>query len=335
MLNQFDSLIAGHKFPWKIAEILPRILVAGENAGVLTSAGARLLDQSGVLEAGIPLCPPEGDAGTGMVATNSVARRTGNVSAGTSVFAMMVLENKLSRIYPEVDIVTTPAGDPVAMVHCNNGTSELDGWARLFREYAAASGFTVDSDHLYDTLFNLALNGDSDCGGLLAYNYLAGEQIARLTEGRPLFLRMPGSNFTLANFMRAQLCSIFATLKLGMNILGPENIHIERMTGHGGLFKVKGIAQRILAAALNTPVTVMSTASHGGPWGEAVLASYMVDGKHEQPLSDYLSERVFIHSDSMTIMPDPIDVAGFEDFLRNFEQGLAVEHIAVASLGMK
>ena len=274
MLDQFDELTAEKAFPWKIREILPKVLVAGEAAGSLTEAGAKLLDPSGELAAGIPFCPPEGDAGTGMAATNSVAVRTGNVSAGTSVFAMAVLENALSRPYEEIDMVTTPTGEPVAMVHCNNCTSDLNAWVNLFKECLEAFGTKVDMNTLFGTLYNKALEGDPDCGGLLAYNYFSGEHITGFEEGRPLFVRKPDSRFHLANFMRVHLFTSLGALKTGMDILiKEEHVQLDKMLGHGGLFKTKGVGQRVMAAAINTPVFVMETAGEGGAWGMALLAS--------------------------------------------------------------
>ena len=330
MLEAFDGLVAEQRYPWKIADILPRVVAVGEIAGVLTEEGAKLLDPSGVLLPGIPVCPPEGDAGTGMTATNSVAKRTGNVSAGTSIFAMVVLEKALSKVYPEIDLVTTPAGDLVAMVHCNNGTSDLDGWVGLFREFTQAYGMKVDEDKLYDTLFQSALRGEADCGGLMAYNYLSGEHITKFTEGRPLFVRTPSGSFNLANFMRTHLYSMFATLKTGMNILlTQEHAKLDNMTGHGGVFKVQGVGQRMLAAALNTPVTIMETAGEGGPWGMALLVAYMMQKQPKETLPEYLNERVFANSRSVTASPDHEAVAGFDSFLKRYQKGLELERVAV------
>ncbi len=330
MLNAFDALIADRRYPWKLADILPRVAAVGESAGILTEEGAKLMDPSGALLSGIPVCPPEGDAGTGMTATNSVAQRTGNVSAGTSIFAMIVLEKALTKAYPEIDLVTTPAGDLVAMVHCNNGTSDLDGWVGLFREFAQAYGAAVDEDKLYGTLFRSALEGDADCGGLMAYNYLSGEHITKFTEGRPLFVRTPNSSFSLANFMRTHLYSMFATLRTGMNILlAQEHAQLDNMTGHGGFFKVEGVGQRVMAAALDTPVTIMETAGEGGPWGMALLVAYMMQKQPNETLPQYLNERVFANSRSVTASPDQGEAAGFDSFLKRFQKGLEIERVAV------
>ena len=329
MLDRFDALIADRGFGWTIRDVLPKPLAAGEPAGRLTPAGAKLLDPTGTLRPGAPLCPPEGDAGTGMVATNTVARRTGNVSAGTSIFAMIVLERELSRVYPELDLVTTPAGDLVAMVHCNNGASELNSWVGLFGEFATALGSAADPSAWFETLFRASLAGEADCGGLLAYNYLAGETITDLDEGRPLFVRTPDSRFTLANFMRAQLFASLATLRIGMDVLKPEGVEIDRMFAHGGLFKTKGVAQRYLAAAIDTPVSVGEIAGEGGAWGIAVLAAYAHDRGPGQTLDDYLDTRVFAAAEVDTVAPDPGDVAGFEAFLARFAAGLAIERAAV------
>ena len=333
MLDQFDELVAPKGYPWKIRELLPKVLVAGEAAGTLTEEGAKLLDVSGELEAGIPVCPPEGDAGTGMVATNSVRQRTGNVSAGTSVFAMLVLEKELSTRYPEIDMVTTPAGDSVAMVHSNNCTSDLNAWVGLFDEFAAAIGAKIDKNQLFATLYNKALEGDKDCGGLLAYGYLSGEHITHFEEGRPLFVRTPGSHFSLANFMRVNLYTALGALKTGLDILSSkEGVEVDKILGHGGLFKTPGVGQKILAAAMNAPVSVMETAGEGGAWGIALLASYMLQKKDGESLADYLDSRVFADSKAIRVEPDTEDVAGFETFMKRYQAGLAIERAAVESL---
>lgn len=333
MLDQFDELTAEKAFPWKIREILPKVLVAGETAGTLTEAGAKLLDPSGELAAGIPFCPPEGDAGTGMAATNSVAVRTGNVSAGTSVFAMAVLENPLSRPYEEIDMVTTPTGEPVAMVHCNNCTSDLNAWVNLFKECLEAFGLEVDMNTLFGTLYKKALEGDPDCGGLLAYNYFSGEHITGFEEGRPLFVRKPDSKFTLANFMRVHLFTSLGALKTGMDILiKEEHVQLDKMLGHGGLFKTKGVGQRVMAAAINTPVFVMETAGEGGAWGMALLASYMKNKVQNETLADYLAQKVFHGEEGESISPDAGDVAGFEEFMARYKAGLPIERAAVEEL---
>ena len=306
MLDQFDELVADKGFPWKIRELLPKVLLAGEDAGSLTEEGAKLLDPTGALEAGIPMCPPEGDAGTGMTATNSVAVRTGNVSAGTSVFAMAVLEKDLTKPYEEIDLVTTPAGDLVAMVHCNNCTSDLNAWVGLFKEFAECFGMEVDMNQIFGTLYNKALEGDLDCGGLLAYNYFSGEHITGFDEGRPLFVRSPESRFNLANFMRVHLYTSLGALKTGMDILlKKENVKLDRMMGHGGLFKTKGVGQRILAGAINTPVYVMETAGEGGAWGIALLADYLVHKEEGENLTDYLNNKVFHEAEGTGSIPVP------------------------------
>lgn len=328
LVRRYDELAAGSTGP--LRDLLPAVLVAGTDAGALTPEGAALLDPSGALRPGIPFCPPEGDAGTGMVATNAVAPRTGNVSAGTSIFAMVVLERPLGEVHHELDVVTTPAGDPVAMVHCNNGASELAAWAALFGRFAEASGSPVSSDAVFDVLFREALDGDADAGGLLAYNHLAGEPIAGLAEGRPLFVRTPDSRLTLANVMRAQLYGVFGTLALGMRVLADESVALDRMTAHGGLFRTAGVAQRFLAGALDAPVAVGETASEGGAWGIAVLAAFRRVGGGD--LGAYLDGRVFAGAPITVADPDPADVAGFTAYLDRYRAGLAVEAAAVASL---
>ena len=333
MLNQFDELVAGEGFPWEIRDIMPKVMVAGESAGVLTEEGARLLDVSGELLPGVPFCPPEGDAGTGMVATNSVRQRTGNVSAGTSVFAMLVLEKALSTRYPEIDMVTTPAGDSVAMVHSNNCTSDLNAWVGLFDEFASAIGAKIDKNQLFSALYIKALEGDKDCGGLLAYGYLSGEHITHFEEGRPLFVRTPESRFNLANFMRTNLYTSLGAMKTGLDLLEQkEGVEVDRIMGHGGLFKTPKVGQSILAAAMNAPVSVMETAGEGGAWGIALLASYMLRKSEGESLADYLDKEVFASAKAVTLNPDPEDVKGFGEFMERYHQGLAVERTAVESL---
>jgi len=333
MVGQFNEQLKAENIPWKLEDILPKVLVAGDAAGVLTEEGAKLLDPSGQLTAGIALCPPEGDAGTGMVATNSVAERTGNVSAGTSVFAMIVLENALSKLYPEIDMVTTPTGKPVAMVHANNCTSDLNAWVDLFHEFTQALGVEVGESKLYELLFNKALTGDADGGGLLAYNYFSGESITAFEEGRPLFVRTPASRFTLANFMRVHLFSALGTLKLGMDILfEQEKVQIDQLLGHGGFFKTKDVGQKMMAAAMNVPVSVMETAGEGGAWGIALLASYLIHKSGNQPLEAYLSDKVFAGENGTTIAPDQADVAGFAAFMERYKNGLGIERAAVEGL---
>lgn len=330
MLDQFDGLIAEKNYPWKIGEILPKVLVAGENAGALTEEGAKLLDVSGKLKAGIPMCPPEGDAGTGMAATKSVAQRTGNVSAGTSVFAMIVLEKALSQKYPEIDMVTTPSGDPVAMVHCNNCTSDLNAWVNLFAEFAKTFGMDVDMNQLYGTLYNKAMEGDKDCGGLMAYNYFSGEHVTGFEEGRPLFVRRPDSKFNLANFMRTHLYSSLGALKYGLDILlKKEDVQIDSVTGHGGLFKTEGVGQSILAGAMNAPISVMETAGEGGAWGIALLAAYMINKEESESLGEYLEKKVFADMKAKTLEPDAADVSGFEAFMELYRNLLPTERAAV------
>ncbi|MGV8849833.1 MAG: xylulokinase [Propionibacteriaceae bacterium] len=329
MVGQFDDLVADRGLGWTLGDILPSVLSAGEPAGQLTAEGAALLDPSGVLQAGIPCCPPEGDAGTGMVATNSVARRTGNVSAGTSIFAMVVLEHDLSEMHPELDLVTTPAGDLVAMVHCNNGASELNAWAGMFAEFAGRIGSTADIGTVFESLFTASLEGEPDAGGLLAYNYLSGEHITGLEEGRPLFVRTPDSHFTLANFMRAQLFAALSSLRIGMNVLlKTENVQLDSLFAHGGLFKTKGVAQRYLAAAVDAPVSVGDIAGEGGAWGIALLAAFARD-RTGQSLADYLAAHVFAGAGLETISPDAVDVAGFDAYVTRFSAGLPIERAAV------
>lgn len=330
MVSQFDDLAASYGYSWRLEDIFPKVLTAGEQAGTLTEEGAALLDVSGCLQAGIPFCPPEGDAGTGMAATNSVAVRTGNVSAGTSVFAMIVLEKELSNVHPEIDLVTTPSGDPVAMVHCNNCTSDLNAWISLFQEVTESFGIKMDKDRLFSVLYQKALEGDPDCGGLLAYNYFSGEHITGFEEGRPLFVRTPESRFNLSNFMRVHLFTALGALKTGLDILlKEEGIKVDKVYGHGGLFKTKGVGQQIMAAAMNAPVSVMETAGEGGAWGIALLAAYMKDKKEGQSLERYLAEEVFAEEDGITMEPDPSDVEGFDRFIDRYGKGLAIERAAV------
>lgn len=332
MIAKFDKLVAPKGFPWKLADILPKAVSAGQPAGRLTEKGARLLDISGHLKAGTPLCPPEGDAGTGMVATNAVKQRTGNVSAGTSSFSMIVLEKALSRPYEMIDMVTTPDGSPVAMVHCNNCTSDLNAWVGLFVEYQKMLGIDVDMNEVYGKLYHNALNGDADCGGLLSYNYFSGEPVTGLAEGRPMFVRSANDKFNLANFMRVHLYGAVSVLKIGNDILfNQEKIHVDRITGHGGLFKTKGVGQSILAAALNSPISVMETAGEGGAWGIALLAGYLVNNAGEQNLADYLEAHVFAGNRGVEVAPSAADVAGFNAYIENYKRGLAIEHAAVAN----
>ena len=333
MIQKFDELVAPKGFPWKLEHLLQKVLLAGDKAGVLTEEGAKKLDPTGTLQAGCPLCPPEGDAGTGMVATNSVKQRTGNVSAGTSVFAMIVLEKALKRVHEEIDMVTTPSGDAVAMVHCNNCTSDLNAWVNIFKEFAESFGIDVDMNKLFGTLYNKALEGDKDCGGLLAYNYFSGEHITGFEEGRPMFVRTPDSKFSLANFMRANLYTSLGALKVGLDILlKEEEVAIDRITGHGGLFKTKGVGQKILAAAMDATVSVMKTAGEGGAWGIALLASYMVNKDAGEALEDYLQNKVFGGDEGEKMDPDPEDVKGFDEFIKRYRAGFPIERAAVDAL---
>jgi len=327
-LARYDRLAQLHA---PVKTLLPEVLVAGQPAGTLTAEGAALLDPTGALQPGAVFCPPEGDAGTGMVATNAVAPRTGNVSAGTSIFAMVVLERPLAHVHHELDVVTTPSGDPVAMVHCNNGASELAAWVGMFQRFAEAAGIQLDADATYDVLFREALDGEPDAGGLLAYNHLAGEPIAGLPEGRPLFVRTPDSRLTLANAMRAHLYGVFGTLALGMRVLADENVGLDRMSAHGGMFRTAGVAQRFLAAALDAPVEVAESASEGGAWGVAVLAAF-VAAERGTDLAGYLTDRVFAGTAPAVAEPDPADVAGFTAYLDRYRAGLAVELAAVTAL---
>jgi sugar (pentulose or hexulose) kinase len=329
-LNAFDEMQESNALKVDLIELLPQILLAGENAGHLTQAGAALLDPSGLLQPGVPLCPPEGDAGSGMVATNSVAPTTGNVSAGTSIFAMVVMERELNQVHSELDIVTTPVGDPVAMVHCNNGASELAAWVGLFKQFSELAGQNLDSDKVYEILFREAMNGESDAGGLLAYNYLAGEPITGIAEGRPLFIRKPDSIFSLANVMRSQLYGVFGTLSLGMAVLRKEQVRVSKMSAHGGIFRTSGVAQRILSAAISAPVSLSSRASEGGPWGMALLAAFSVSG--DSSLSKFLDEKVFDSEDMVSVQADQGEVEGFDSYLQNYRAGLPILATAIDSL---
>ena len=328
MVDKFNKLIAPKGFSWQLLDILPKVLVAGESAGFLTPEGAQRLDVSGHLKAGIPVCPPEGDAGTGMAATNAVKQRTGNVSAGTSSFSMIVLEKPLSKPYEMIDMVTTPDGSLVAMVHCNNCTSDINAWVSLFKEYQQLLGLPVDMNELYGRLFNKALEGDADCGGLISYNYVSGEPVTGLQEGRPLFVRSANDKFTLANFMRAHLYGAIGVLKLGNDILlKEEHVKVDRITGHGGYFKTAGVGQRMLAAALNSPISVMETAGEGGAWGIALLAAYMVN-KQGMTLADYLEQVVFAGNSGISVDPVEEDVAGFERYISNYKRCIPIEQCA-------
>ena len=330
MVAKFDKLVEPRGFKWKLLDILPKVLVAGENAGALTPEGAKLLDVSGHLQAGVPVCPPEGDAGTGMAATNAVRQRTGNVSAGTSSFSMIVLEKPLTKPYEVLDMVTTPDGSLVAMVHCNNCTSEINAWVNIFKEYQELLGVKQDTNVLYTTLFNAALNGDGDCGGLMAYNYISGEPVTGLMDGRPLFVRSANDKFSLANFMRAQLYGAIGVLKIGNDILfNEEQVKVDRIMGHGGYFTTPKVGQKMLAAALNSPISVMETAGEGGAWGIALLAGFMVNNPNGLSLPDYLDNVVFAGNTGTQIAPDPVDVEGFNRYIQSYKTALPIEHAAV------
>ena len=335
-IEKFNAIPEVAAQPWKLADLLPEPLVAGTPAGTLTEEGAKLLDPTGTLQSGITFAPPEGDAGTGMVATNSVRVRTGNVSAGTSIFAMVVLERKLERLHPEVDLVTTPAGDLAGMSHANNFTSDLNAWVGLFGQFAAAIGTPVDAGTLYGTLFRAAIadDVDSNCGGLINYPFRSGEFLAGLPEGRPLFARGPEARMSLGNFMRAQLFSAFSPVKIGMDVMTKdEGVAVDSLVGHGGIFTTPKVAQKILAAAFDTPIKVMSTAAEGGAWGMAVLADYLWPA--DQPLDEFLDARVFADAASTTENPDEGDVAGFEEFFDRFRKGLPIEHVAIESIPLE
>ena len=330
MLAKFDALVASRDLPWKLADILPKVLLAGENAGHLTESGTDLLD--GLLLPGIPFAPAEGDAGTGMTATNAVAPRTGNVSAGTSIFSMVVLEHPLEKVYEEIDLVTTPTGKPVAMVHCNNCTNDSNAWVSVLKETANLFGADPSNGEVYTKLYQKALEGDPDCGGILVCNYMAGEGVTHLDEGRPMVVRRPDSKFTLSNFFRATLYSTMSTLKIGMDILAEERVAIDSLTGHGGLFKTPVVGQKYMAAACNAPVTCMDTAGDGGPYGMALLAAYMLRKRDGESLEEYLSTYVFADAKVTTLVPDPADVVGFNAYIKQYKQLLKVERKAVEVL---
>lgn len=332
MVEKFNALVADRQYPWLLENILPTPLVAGCDAGKLTAEGAARLDVSGNLNAGIPVCPPEGDAGTGMVATNAVRQRTGNVSAGTSSFSMIVLEKDLSKPSEMIDMVTTPDGSLVAMVHCNNCTSDLNAWVNIFKEYQQLLGVEVDINEIFGRLYNHALKGDADCGGLISYNYFSGEHITGAVEGRPLFIRSASDKFNLANFMRTHLYASVAVLKLGNDVLfNEEKVKVDRLTGHGGLFKTPGVGQKVLAAALNSPISVMETAGEGGAWGIALLASYLVNKNEGQTLPAFLDDVVFNGNTGIEISPDPKDVEGFNRYIEQYKADLPVEYSAITA----
>lgn len=328
MVSAFDALIADKHYPWKLSDILPKVLCAGEDAGVLTAEGAALLDPEGDLQPGCPLCPPEGDAGTGMTATNSVRERTGNVSAGTSIFSMIVLEKPLSKVYPEIDIVTTPTGKQVGMVHCNSCTSDINAWVSLFREFTDLLGIRTETGDVFTRLFKKSLEADPACGGLVNFNYLAGEPVTGTSEGRPMFVRLPDASMNLANFMRAQIYSSMETLKYGMEIMNRENVAIDCVYGHGGLFKTEGVAQNYLAAAIHAPVTVMETAGEGGAWGIALLADFLVNRDRNETLEDYLQNKVFTGMKQLTVAPSRSDEDGFDRYMQRFVSCLPAQKAA-------
>ena len=330
MMAKFDALPAVQTLPWKLADLLPGVLAAGEPAGTLTEQGAALLE--GLLPVGIPFAPAEGDAGTGMTATNAVAPRTGNVSAGTSIFSMVVLENPLAKVYEEIDLVTTPAGAPVAMVHCNNCTNDTNAWVNVLGEAARLFGADPGAGEVYTKLYEKSLAGDPDCGGVLVCNYLAGEGVTHMDAGRPLVCRTPETKFTLANFFKAQLYSTMSTLKIGMDILAAEGVAIDSLTGHGGLFKTPVVGQSYLAAACGAPVTCMETAGEGGPYGMALLAAYMRQKSEGESLEDYLKNRVFAGAAGTTVQPEAALAEGFNTYIRRYKALLEVERAAVEHL---
>jgi sugar (pentulose or hexulose) kinase len=332
MLQKFDSLATGKGLKLPLSEILPKVLIAGERAGTLTAEGAKLLDPTGTLKPGILFCPPEGDAGTGMVATDSIAARTGNVSAGTSIFLMAVLEKPLGKLHTEIDIVTTPTGKPVAMVHCNTCTTEIDAWIRVFGELLTAAGVKISKPDLYDLVYNAAMEAAADCGGLVSYNYHAGEPITGFESGAPLFVRRPNSEFTLKNFIRSQLNSVVATLRIGMDILGEEGVALDRLMGHGGFFKSAYVGQTIMSSALGMPVSVMSTAGEGGPWGMALLATFTGNKAENESLEDFLEKNIFSSAPVETVMADKADIDGYETFLEQYKKGLPILRAAVENL---
>jgi len=332
-VEKFNKLITNHNVPWTLLDIFPKVLCAGENAGSLTEEGAKLLDPTGALKAGVSLCPPEGDVGTGMVATNAVTPGTGNISAGTSLFVMIILEKALSKHYPEISVVTTPSGAPAAMTHCANCTSDLDAWVRVFGEAMTLMGMTPDKTELYRALYNSALTGDADSGGLVSINYLSGESTTKFEEGRPLFARTPDSQFNIQNFMRVLICSSMATLRIGLDILsGQEGVRASKLVGHGGLFKTPVVGQKLMAGAYNTPISVMESAGEGGAWGIALLAAYMGCKASGESLETFLASKIFADANVVTIEPDCDDVKGFDEYMVRYKAALEVERTAVAAL---
>lgn len=331
MIAQFDE--KAEAYPWKLEDILPKVLLAGDDAGKLTEKGAKLLDPTGTLKPGAPMCPPEGDAGTGMAATNSVRVRTGNISAGTSVFGMVVLEHELKEVHHEIDLVTTPDGNLVGMVHCNNCTSDLNAWVNCFKEFLESLGVDVSMPKIYDAFYYEAEKGDPDCGGLLAYNYFSGEHTTGFEEGRPLFVRKPDNKFSFANFAKVNLYTALGALKAGLDImLVGEGVKLDRITGHGGLYKTPRVGQQITANAINAPVSVMKTAGEGGAWGIALLADYMISKEDGETLDAYLENKVFAGNEGSVIDPQPEEVDGFNEFMKRYKTGLAIERAAVDNL---
>lgn len=328
MVDKFDAMLCEKELPYRFRDIFPKVLVAGDTGGILTEKGALLLDPSGRLKPGIPMTAPEGDAGTGMVATNSVRVRTGNVSAGTSVFEMVVLEKNLSKLYRDIDMVTTPTGKPVAMVHCNNGTSEFDQWFSIFKEFYECLGAKADVGEMYERMYRKSLEADPDCSDVIYFNYLSGEPLTGLGEGRPLLVRKNTSSFTFANFMRSQLYSVFASLSIGNRILESENVVIDRLTGHGGMFKTEGVAQNFLSAAVKAPVTVMKTAGEGGPYGMAILASFLIWRKEGENLEDFLDNGAFYGIKGSCVIASDKDILGYERYIENYIKLLEVEKCA-------
>ena len=332
MIACFDTLAEVKNMPWKICDILPEILLAGQNAGYLTVEGANLLDVSGNLQSGVPFCPPEGDAQTGMTATNSVRPKTGNISAGTSIFAMITLDQPLKKYHREIDVVTTPVGNQVAMVHCNNCTSDINAWVDVFEQFAISAGLSLSRSELFKLLYTEALKGDDDCSEMVSYNFYSGEHIVELTEGRPIFARSPKCKFTLANFVKANLYSAFCVLRFGLDILhNEEKVEIDKLLAQGGLFKVKNVAQQFLSDALSSPIVVRDTAGEGGSWGMAILASYMFE-KDNLPFEDFLDNKVFCNQTEDWSYPSPDGVAGFNRYYQRYLDCLAVEKETVRRL---
>lgn len=330
MMGQFKELAEKEDFTVSLENILPKVLLAGELGGRLTKEGAELIDPTGLLQEGSFVCPPEGDAGTGMVATNSITPKTGNVSAGTSIFSMIVLEKSLSKYYTEIDIVTTPVGHPVAMVHCNTCTSDIDAWVKIFHEFAKQIDNNINISDIYKLLYESALKGKFDCGGLVSVNYFSGEPVVNIKDGVPMFIRKADDEFNLSNFIRAHIYSSFATVKIGLDLLfNDEKIKIDKLLGHGGLFKIEKIVQQMMASSLNTPVEVTDTASEGGAWGMAILAEYMSYKEQNQSLEDYLNKEIFAETKSIVCYPNKEETEGFNKFLERYKNTLKIEKFAV------